>query len=528
MSTSFNSPAALRPEFVPSNQDATGNIQWDMSDERPEFIIPGNDSRYLACTKVAQELNARYSAEYAALDPKDPKQYERLVAIERLIANRLNKEIHKEFGDYNKAVAEGADVVTHPSLHGDVTRINPSPPERYDPARLDEFSAGDLICRHYAPLMNSLCFQAGVQTVRLHNVLGGNFVQKDQSLTLEEGPNRNSAHTTVMSLRTGNIIEATNNRDAFFSNITHTTFEQVKNGAPIFLHAGEKRLYVLYPATIENLPDAAMRGALYKERIHSQLPAANALYQDQVAPNDQAFLNAVEAGDVEASRACNRKMPVSSQALVQGLKKAFASKQLPMSEFLIDQGAIENFDTPSSAFSWTFSDKPDEAFQRAIAQKIGVKSREYLALAKGSHSEADANLAKKWVREGGLFQDGIPFGGVIGAALAAICAFFMAEGGGFMAIASTILCGGFGLWAGAATSQYIQLSSVDERNNNRALVAADKATEPDVKPIEQAKEQALAAVSAMPHALRPIAVGADNIGHGVSMAASGDRKVVMP
>lgn len=358
-------------EFVPGELNATGNVQWD-TDTNPEFILDINSERYKACLEEARRLRVQFPLD--KLDPKNPDQFKTIVNHEQAIVTALNDKIHEQYGDYNEAIAKGADSATHPSMHDDIVRQN-----KNTPASLAEFKKDELICRHFAPLASALLTEAGVPNFSVgcnfdeFKVVGG-------KITHDVNPSGqdSNAHITVISRLTGNMIEPTaqSSKDGgkpYKRNVNGVPIEEIVAGKTVISSSGSNQFQVystgfFNDAEQQKLLDkrlAKIRSGEHtpdhhnpyagnttteqhnqtRKSVEAKITAYNAnlvqsYYQDIFKPLEKSLNKALEEGNIEAVTKSLESFPVSQSKLTEAFNSAVDAKHLPLAQFLADKGAF--------------------------------------------------------------------------------------------------------------------------------------------------------------------------------------------
>jgi hypothetical protein len=415
-----------------------GKVTWDL-DDHSEFNLSSSDPRYQDCLKLARELKQQYNIE--CLDPG--RDRDQIVEYERKIVNALNQKIHEVYGDYNqevaKALEEHRDSKIVASLHNDSARQNDE-----NSSALIEFEKGQLICRHYAPLMAALCDEAGVKTLYVGGFMN-NFTTAPEGVTavpsyppqwIKTGGvvpnalnNDDLRHAYLVSRSTGNIIEATAGAvyGAYLSNVNGVSVDDFIAGETIIAarNEGDFTTYGTgntgqHPDIIKARKEKIAQGDLHKiaAGAANEIPyytreeastvyaifVANCdkeqvtqFYDQQVKPLAAKLSDAMGKGNVAAARKCCEAFPFSKGMLFTQLKTAIANTDLPMAELMMERAPLQGMDY--AAISGTLFALPEEQvvkntpFVAAMVKKLNIKPATHLYLAAKSADKTHIEIA---------------------------------------------------------------------------------------------------------------------------------------
>lgn len=393
-----------------SELDMAGQVDWD---EMPgtDFIIDGQ--KYAVCKKVAHLLKKSYPL--TGLNPKVKADYDEIVQREQKITETLMKFINNGYGEYNEAIAKGADSLTHSTMHKDIERSNGD-----KPARLTEFKENELICRHFAPIFSALAAEAGMATLHVGGLSNG-FSVKDGHIVLDKSAANGSSnhHAFVVSRLTGNVIETTAHKDsvAYKIKVNDISVEDFIAGKTIIAARDEinfdtygtgwfeekiqkgifaERKEMILSSQFDALPshdysrlhlthqEYQKQKKLLPGQINDyDLKLVSDHYRERTQPLLKRLAKTIEKDNVADFEACCKALPASHYKLASIVGQSIREqKHMPIIESAIEQGALKGFDPELKKAALPFMVNPKETpvnkkFTQALIKKLDLDPVEY-------------------------------------------------------------------------------------------------------------------------------------------------------
>jgi hypothetical protein len=347
------------------------NPATDASDEK--FDLSVKDPRYQHCLDEARKLKAEYPLE--GLDPSRPADNATIVEREKAIGTALIAAIHREYGDYNQAVAHNKEPKG--TLHDDINRAYAAadPSGNSKAPALSEFARGELICRHYASLTSNLLNEAGVANFEVHGVMKSRGEQGNVA-----GNTGQPGHAFVVSRLTGNVFESTvdekQSQFAYQKRINDLSISDFLKGGVIL--TGDDRQISAYGTGNGN----------------EQSLADNALQNRQTA--EKNFLSAIAKGDVAAAQSLvDTGVRVGKEDLAGKLQDVLKSHNAELAGFLIKNGALEGYETPPVTekekiqflFNSIGNDKVSPNFLKAMQSAFNIPQEDAKVFMEGARTE---------------------------------------------------------------------------------------------------------------------------------------------
>lgn len=268
-------PLVTSKDLETSKENEKG-ANWDQN-PKPDFIINTDDPRYIKCLETAHAMRDKIDPAtgktngelLATLDPKNPDDFKKIIAIENVIVREVEGTFREQFGSYNiMGAIANMNGKADDSTHSDWDRRNTE-----NPAQLKEFGKDELVCRHMSPISNLLLAQAGMDVVQITPIIAD--VIREDGIS-KPGPV--SAHEKLMSLKSGSTIDFTS-RHPYEESISPNSAQEYKEGKLVATKSGYGNLRLMEQQPLSNLRTHAIMDEI-QEKVFKIAEEKNAGQSD--------------------------------------------------------------------------------------------------------------------------------------------------------------------------------------------------------------------------------------------------------